>query len=57
MTARYLGLVVVPGRYIVRIEAEEFLSQIRGREVRVEGVGVQGFGQQGLGAAGEGVTV
>ncbi|KAK3902113.1 hypothetical protein C8A05DRAFT_15790 [Staphylotrichum tortipilum] len=31
MTARYLGLVVVPGKYIVRIEAEEFASQARGR--------------------------
>jgi len=30
MTSRYLGLVVVPGKYIVRIEVEEFASQMRG---------------------------
>ncbi|KAK3310632.1 uncharacterized protein B0T15DRAFT_44222 [Chaetomium strumarium] len=29
MTSRYLGLVVVPGKYIVRIEAHEFASQLR----------------------------
>ncbi|CAL3970354.1 unnamed protein product [Diplocarpon coronariae] len=29
MTSRYLGLVVVPGAYIVRIEVEEFASQMR----------------------------
>ncbi|KAK0657402.1 hypothetical protein B0T16DRAFT_452869 [Cercophora newfieldiana] len=29
MTSRYLGLVVVPGRHIVKIEAEEFVSQMR----------------------------
>lgn len=58
MTARYLGLVVVPGKYIVRIEAEEFASQMRGREVRVlplkqqqggVGVGVGALG--GVGTA------
>ncbi|OHE97452.1 LSM domain-containing protein [Colletotrichum orchidophilum] len=31
MTSRYLGLVVVPGQYIVKIEVEEFTSQIGGR--------------------------
>ncbi|KAJ0165910.1 N-alpha-acetyltransferase 38-B, NatC auxiliary subunit [Colletotrichum tanaceti] len=31
MTSRYLGLVVVPGQYIVKIEVEEFASQIRGQ--------------------------
>ncbi len=29
MTSRYLGLVVVPGKYIVKIEVEEFSSQMR----------------------------
>jgi len=29
MTSRCLGLVVVPGKYIVKIEVEEFLSQLR----------------------------
>ncbi|KPM37355.1 hypothetical protein AK830_g9204 [Neonectria ditissima] len=29
MTSRYLGLVVVPGEHIVRIEVEEFASQQR----------------------------
>jgi N-alpha-acetyltransferase 38, NatC auxiliary subunit len=29
MTARYLGLVVVPGRHIVRVEVEEFASQLK----------------------------
>jgi hypothetical protein len=29
MTSRYLGLVVVPGEYISKIEVEEFASQIR----------------------------
>jgi hypothetical protein len=29
MTSRYLGLVVVPGKYIVKMEVEEFASQMR----------------------------
>ncbi|KAK0618078.1 hypothetical protein B0T17DRAFT_509637 [Bombardia bombarda] len=29
MTSRYLGLVVVPGRHIVKIEVEEFASQMK----------------------------
>ncbi|KAL7812912.1 hypothetical protein V8C44DRAFT_357689 [Trichoderma aethiopicum] len=29
MTSRYLGLVVVPGHHIVRMEAEQFLSQMK----------------------------
>ncbi|KAM0440900.1 hypothetical protein ACHAPT_000203 [Fusarium lateritium] len=29
MTSRYLGLVVVPGHHIVKIEVEEFASQMR----------------------------
>ncbi|KAK7743603.1 hypothetical protein SLS53_004138 [Cytospora paraplurivora] len=29
MTHRYLGLVVVPGEHIVRIEKEEFASQLK----------------------------
>jgi hypothetical protein len=32
MTSRYLGLVVVPGEYIVKIEVEEFASQMRDRK-------------------------
>ncbi|KAL2270221.1 hypothetical protein VTJ83DRAFT_2405 [Remersonia thermophila] len=32
MTSRYLGLVVVPGKHIVKIEVEEFASQVRGRQ-------------------------
>lgn len=30
MTSRFLGLVVVPGEHIVRMEVEEFASQLRG---------------------------
>jgi hypothetical protein len=56
MTSRYLGLVVVPGKYIVRIEAEEFASQMRGREVRVEGVGEQRGIGGGLGVGVVGVS-
>lgn len=33
MTSRYLGLVVVPGKYIVKMEVEEFASQMRKMEV------------------------
>lgn len=29
MTSRYLGLVVVPGHHIVKIEVEEFASQVK----------------------------
>ncbi|KAG0645582.1 LSM domain-containing [Hyphodiscus hymeniophilus] len=29
MTSRYLGLVVVPGEYVRKIEVEEFVSQMR----------------------------
>lgn len=29
MTSRYLGLIVVPGQYIVKMEAEQFLSQMK----------------------------
>lgn len=29
MTSRYLGLIVVPGEHIVKIEVEEFASQLR----------------------------
>ncbi|PVH77677.1 hypothetical protein DL98DRAFT_463473 [Cadophora sp. DSE1049] len=31
MTSRYVGLVVVPGPYITRIEVEEFESQMKGK--------------------------
>lgn len=30
MTSRYLGLVVVPGGHVVKIELDEFASQVRG---------------------------
>lgn len=33
MTSRYLGLVVVPGEHIVKIEVEEFVSQMRSRSI------------------------
>ena len=29
MTSRYLGLVVVPGEHIAKIEVEEFASQMK----------------------------
>jgi len=29
MTSRYLGLVVVPGHHIVKVEVEEFASQMK----------------------------
>jgi N-alpha-acetyltransferase 38, NatC auxiliary subunit len=29
MTSRYLGLIVVPGEHIVKIEVEEFVSQLK----------------------------
>ena len=32
MTSRYLGLVVVPGEYVSKIEVEEFESQVRVRK-------------------------
>ncbi|KAK7743314.1 hypothetical protein SLS62_010686 [Diatrype stigma] len=31
MTSRYLGLIVIPGEYIVKMEAEEFVSQMKTR--------------------------
>jgi len=31
MTSRFLGLVVVPGEFINKIEVEEFASQMRGK--------------------------
>lgn len=34
MTSRYLGLVVVPGKYVMKIEVEEFASQVKGRSSR-----------------------
>ncbi|PMD24623.1 LSM domain protein [Hyaloscypha hepaticicola] len=39
LTSRYMGLVVVPGEFISRIEVEEFESQVRGRAVGGVGVG------------------
>jgi hypothetical protein len=48
MTSRYLGLVVVPGRHIVRIDVEEFVSQMRGRQMKVQGLEEQGMGETGV---------
>jgi hypothetical protein len=31
LTSRFLGLVVVPGHHIVKIEVEQFVSQMRNR--------------------------
>lgn len=31
MTDRYLGLVVLPGEHITKIEVEEFASQMKGK--------------------------
>ncbi|KAI0849639.1 hypothetical protein F5Y00DRAFT_261424 [Daldinia vernicosa] len=33
MTSRYLGLVVVPGEHIVKMEVEEFSSQVQSRSI------------------------
>lgn len=33
MTSRYLGLVVIPGEQIVKLEVEEFVSQMRSRSL------------------------
>lgn len=32
MTSRYVGLVVVPGKYVVKIEVEKFASQLSQEE-------------------------
>ncbi|KAK0731133.1 LSM domain-containing protein [Lasiosphaeris hirsuta] len=37
MTSRYLGLVVVPGKHIVKIEVEEFKSQMKSRDKKRSG--------------------
>jgi hypothetical protein len=50
MTARYLGLVVIPGQYVAKIEAEEFASQMRGRKLTVIPPGPEGSGS-GSGSA------
>ncbi|KAI1264830.1 hypothetical protein F5Y18DRAFT_68382 [Xylariaceae sp. FL1019] len=33
MTSRYLGLVVIPGDHIVKMEVEEFISQVKSRSI------------------------
>jgi hypothetical protein len=33
MISRYLGLVVIPGEHIVKMEVEEFSSQVRSRSI------------------------
>lgn len=37
MTSRFLGLVVVPGEHIVKIEVEEFASQMKGPNPYTDG--------------------
>ena len=44
MTARYMGMVVIPGQYVAKIEVEEFMSQVRGRKSTVAGPGEGGSG-------------
>jgi N-alpha-acetyltransferase 38, NatC auxiliary subunit len=39
LSSRYMGLVVVPGEYISRIEVEEFESQVRGKNIGHVGKG------------------
>lgn len=38
-----MGLVVVPGEYIVRIEVEEFVSQMKGKFGVGTGDGISGM--------------
>ncbi|KAI6088127.1 Sm-like ribonucleoprotein [Hypoxylon rubiginosum] len=33
MPSRYLGLVVIPGHHIVKMEVEEFASQVKSRSI------------------------
>ncbi|EXM11960.1 hypothetical protein FOIG_01416 [Fusarium odoratissimum NRRL 54006] len=33
MTSRYLGLVVIPGEHIAKMEVEEFASQMRNQNI------------------------
>ena len=33
MTSRYLGLVVIPGEHITKMEVEEFASQMRNQNI------------------------
>ncbi|OTA64160.1 Sm-like ribonucleo protein [Hypoxylon sp. EC38] len=33
MTSRYLGLVVIPGEHITKMEVEEFASQVKSRSI------------------------
>ena len=40
MTSRYLGLVVVPGEHISKIELEEFSSQVKVRGDAASIIGV-----------------
>ncbi|EAQ92801.1 hypothetical protein CHGG_01036 [Chaetomium globosum CBS 148.51] len=57
MTSRYLGLVVVPGKYVVKIEEEEFASQVRGRKVADAAAAAMGAGAAGEGEGGRHVHV
>ena len=34
MSSRYLGLVVVPGEFIAKLEVEEFVSQLPNRSIQ-----------------------
>jgi len=42
LTSRYLGLIVVPGEYITKIEVEEFESQLSALQREEYGVGGKG---------------
>ncbi|KAE8440527.1 hypothetical protein EG329_007273 [Mollisiaceae sp. DMI_Dod_QoI] len=48
LTSRYLGLIVVPGEYITKIEVEEFESQLSTTQRETYGVGAGvGVGSKG----------
>jgi hypothetical protein len=51
-----MGLVVVPGQYIEKIEVEEFESQIRGRGKRADLLVKGASGGSGKVGGGEGVV-
>ncbi|KAK1783670.1 hypothetical protein QBC45DRAFT_837 [Copromyces sp. CBS 386.78] len=42
LSSRYLGLVVIPGEHITKIELEEFASQVRARNNKGMGSGFHG---------------
>ena len=52
MTSRYLGLIVVPGEHIRKIELEEFASQMK---EKMQGYG-SGIESHGGSAGGKGIS-